>query len=364
MKGSSVALVLAGALALGCASTPRPPVLSEADAVSATPAAEEAKRLAPQAFAEAEQLRQRAAAAHDDGDVASSQILAEHALAAYAHAFVLARLTKAESRLAESKLALQKAEGDLGALDEKQKFVAAEADDLEKRVRMLEDALPLVPNAPASPEREKARGEAARAMASQARLLCLATRLLDEKAAVAESLGQLDALEKALAAAPAPIDEAVRLRSACLKHLTLARRPATQKEPSAGKADALLSELARSAELHPFRDDRGVVVVLRGIFGAGGALTKEGAERVALLGRVAKAHPAFPVMVVLHSAKGKPSADDTRGAKAVADALTQAGAPKVETHAAGGAQPVTPPERAGAPARNQRVEIVFVSPAS
>lgn len=352
---------------LACASTPRPPVLSEAAAVSTTPAAKEASRLAPQAFAEAERLRKKADAAHSDGDMASSQILGEHALAAYAHAFVLARLAKAEKRLADSRLALDKAKADLAALDEKQRFVAAEADDLEQRVRVLEDALPLVPSAPASPEREKARLQAARAMASQARLLCLATRLLDDKAkGVSETLAKLDALDQAVAKGtpPAPIDDALRLRSECLRQLTLARRDATRKAPADGRGDALLAELARSAELHPFRDDRGVVVVLRGLFAAGGALTQPASERLALLGRAAKAHPAFPVLVVVHSARGKGGTEEERQAKAVADALRQAGAARVETHVAGSAQPVASPERSGAPQRNQRIEIVFVSPAS
>jgi hypothetical protein len=104
------------------------------------------------------------------------------------------------------------------------------------------------------------------------------------------------------------------------------------------------------------------VVVLRGAFPATGAPPKEIAERLALLGRVAKAHPDFPLLVVVHSAKGRPTADDEKRAKTVADALRQAGAPKVETHAAGGAQPIASPDRAGAPERNQRIEIVFVAP--
>jgi outer membrane protein OmpA-like peptidoglycan-associated protein len=350
-----IPVLLFAAAVAACAATARPPVLSEADAVSTTPAAREAATLAPQAFAEAERIRRKAAREHDDGDLASAQILGEHALAAYAHAFVLARLAKADKRLAESELALGKAKAELSALDEKQRFVLAEADDFEKRVRMLEDALPLVPNAQASPEREKARLEAARSMASQARLLCLSSRMLgDSKKELTDALAKLDALDTTLAkgAAPVPIDEAVRLRSVCLSQLTLVRRDKTRKAPAEGRADALLEELSRSGELLPFRDDRGVVVVLRGT-------QKELAERLTLLARVAKAHPEFPVLVVTHSAKGKPTADDDKRAQSIADALRQSGAPKVETHSAGGAQPV-----AGSPARNQRVEIVFVAPTS
>jgi hypothetical protein len=366
MKRSALALLVAASL-LACASAPRPPVLSEADAVSTTPASKQAQQLAPQAFAEAERLRREATRAHDDGNNAAAQILAEHALAAYSHAFVLARLVQGEQRLAKSELDLAKAKRELAELDEKQRFVGAEADDLEKRVRMLEDALPLAPNAPASPEREKARLESARAMASQARLLCIATRLLAESAeGLAETLGKLDALDAQLAkpTGVTPIDHAVQMRSACLRHLTLARRDKMRAAPAEGRSDALLAELSRSGELYPFRDDRGVVVTLRAVFAPGGGLTKESNERVVLLGRVAKAHPDFPVLVVLHTAQGRATAEDERRARVIADALRQAGASRVQTHAAGGAQPVASPDRAGAAARNQRVEIVFVTPSS
>ena len=45
-----------------------------------------------------------------------------------------------------------------------------------------------------------------------------------------------------------------------------------------------------------------MVVTLRGLVAGGGKLTKLGSERLQALGRVAKAHPEFPVLVVVHSA--------------------------------------------------------------
>jgi outer membrane protein OmpA-like peptidoglycan-associated protein len=360
--------LLALALFVACASAPRPPVLAEAASVSTTPAAKEAERLAPQAFAEAERIRREADKAHEQGDGAAAQILGEHAIAAHTRAVVLARRVKAEQRLAQAELELSKAQAELADLDAKQRFAATEADDLEKRVRMFEDALPLAPNAPASPEREKARLEAARSMASQARLLCLSTRLLAESAeGLAETLAKLDALDAQLAkpAGATPIDEAIRLRATCLRQLTLVRREPLRKAPADGRSDALLAELSRSGDLFPFRDDRGVVITLRGLFAPGAqTLNATGAERVALLGRVAKAHPDFPVLVVVHGQQLKPTPEDERRGRAVADALRQAGASKVAVHAAGGAQPVAAPERGGAAARNQRIEIVFVTPST
>ena len=133
--------------------------------------------------------------------------------------------------------------------------------------------------------------------------------------------------------------------------------------PYYGSDKTLLAELSRSGDLFPFRDDRGVVVTLRGLVGAGGKLTQAGSERLRTLGRVAKAHAAFPVLVVLHSARVGASARDDAAARTIAQALTDSGAPKVETATVGDAQPVVSRKSKGGKARNARVEIVFVSPA-
>jgi outer membrane protein OmpA-like peptidoglycan-associated protein len=352
-------------VAAGCASIPRPRVLGEVDAVERSPAAVESKRLAPQAHARAELLRRRADQAFDSGDRAAAQGLGEHALAAYTHAFVLSRVTKAEQQLATARQSLAKAQSELTRLDEEQKRVSAEADDLELRVKVARDAIPLTPNAPASAEREAARRDAALALAGQARLLCLAARLLDGKLeGIGPTSAKVDALEQKFGkGAPVPIDEAIVLRSSCLKLLTEARRPNQRTAPASGQEDALFAELTQVNTLMPFRDDRGIVVTLRGLFGKTEALSTAGAEQLALLGRVAKAHPAFPVLVVVHASQGAATARDSKRAEAIAQALRAAGAARVEAQTAGGAQPVSDPARPGAAARNERVEIVFVSPA-
>ena len=354
-------LSVVGALAIACATAPRPTVLGQVDAVREGGAAKEAAALAPQAHAHAEKLRLAAAKALDDGDRAGAQILGEHALAAYSHAFVLARLVKAEKRLAEARKKLADAKKELGSVDEQHRRVASEADAIELKIKVARDAIPLVPNAPTSPEREKARREAALALTTQARLLCVATQLLAPKTKGLDGdLGKLDALAKTLAKKPeaTPIDEAIALRSSCLKRLTLARRPAAQAAPAAGGADRLLSELSR-ASLTPSRDDRGIVVTLRGL--SRGALSKEAEQALGALGRTAKANPTFPVMVVVHVANAKTS---TSVGEAVRRALTDAGAKNVNVQSAGKTQPVVDPKRRGAAARNERIEIVFVAPAS
>ena len=352
-------VVLVAALLLSCASSPRPRVLSDLDAVSEGAQARESQALAPQAHARAELLRAQAERAHADHDTAGAQILSERALAAYGHAFVLARIARAEKALEKANQELGRAKLALSDVEEKHKRVAAEADELELKVKVAEDALPLVPNAPAGPERERARLEAARALAVQARLLCLATRLLEPtREGLDATWTKLGELDKTLASTPkaTPIDSAGELRSACLKHLTLARRSGASAE--SGSADALLSELSRAGSFAPFRDDRGVVVTLRSVVDAKGGLTADAQKAIELLARVAKAHPKFPLLVVVH---GRPGADEAQK-KAVTQALANAGATRVESASAGSAQPVVDPARPGSQARNDRVEIVFVAP--
>ncbi|XYH99944.1 hypothetical protein ACMHYB_09365 [Sorangium sp. So ce1128] len=174
-------------------------------------------------------------------------------------------------------------------------------------------------------------------------------------------------------ATPAPIDQASRARAGCLAALTAARRAATPVTRAPGAGDALLAELSAAGTWSPVRDDRGIVVTLRGLF-AGNALTKAGEARLRDLARVAAAHPSFPVAVVVHtdrdvSAREEPAwsarADAVVRALGSAPGASAAGAsPATQPIApflAGSAAPVVDPggsERA----RNARVEVVFVTP--
>src|SRR5262249_32256127 len=161
-------------------------------------------------------------------------------------------------------------------------------------------------------------------------------------------------------AAPTPVDDATALRSDCLRELTLARRPRAQSNPSQGESDALLAELSR-ADFLPFRDDRGVVVTLHAAR-EGGKLSSKASEKLTALGRAAKAHADFPALVVSHESRAG-AKDDGLAAQAV-EALKAAGATRTEARSAGSTTPVVPPDRQGAAARNERLEIVFVSPGS
>ena len=102
----------------------------------------------------------------------------------------LARLARADERRTDAAARAERAEHELATLEEAQRRVAAEADDLEMRVRVVRDAQPLTPTEPASAEREAARVSAARSIASQARLLCTATRMLGSDAKEVTERGQ------------------------------------------------------------------------------------------------------------------------------------------------------------------------------
>ncbi len=85
--------------------------------------------------------------------------------------------------------------------------------------------------------------------------------------------------------------------------MPVVRRAATPGLARApGLRDAALAEISATGKLDPARDDRGVAVTLRGVFG-GAALTPAGEARLAELGKIAAAHPSFPVALVLHTDK-------------------------------------------------------------
>lgn len=346
----------------GCASAPPPRVLSEVSRTRESAEVAGAKASAPQAFARAELLRERAERAHDEEQPATAQILGEQALVAYQRAVVLARLAAAETRTAQAQAELARTEAALRARESAQRELEATLRDLELRVKVERETMPLPASGAASPEREKARREAARALGVEARLLCATSRLLEpSRASLPELMQRLDTFDASLGSAPrAPIDEARAIRSACLRELTATRRAATQADPGGEDTDRLLASLS-DASLSPARDDRGVVVTLADPFEPNDKLRKQALERLTELAQVAKANPLFPLQVVVHSARPLPKAREGARVEAVKEALQSAGAPVVETLSAGSALPVLEGGRPGAAARNERVEVVFVS---
>ena len=352
--------------ALGCASAPRPRVLSDVELVAKTAGAQSAAARAPEAFAHAEKLRKDANAAYARDDAEGAQLLAERAIAAYEHAQVLARAARARERLLEARTALSTTERKLADVEAEQQRAAADADALELRIQVVRDAAPIAASGPADNSREAARQRAARSLALDARLLCAAARLLRPgTASLASAESAADELDKRLTSAPrpAPIDAAMRARASCLTALTEARRPANAVS-SFGRSDQLLAELSAMGGLEPTRDERGVVVTLRAKTADLGE--REARDRLARLARVAQAHPAFPLEVVVHDEPGASPAAAPSASRAdqVVTSLQAAGVAqkRIWTHAAGTAHPLSEsPARANG-RRNERIEIVFVDP--
>lgn len=372
-------LGLALTCTLGCASAPRPAALALAEAARSSPAVVDAQTWAPQAYARARELEVNAERALERGDSAVAEALAEQANAAYEHARALTRLARAEHRRLEAEAELAEQRRVLADLQAQHQRLSAEAAGLELRADVARGALPS-PAADTTPaERALARRKASEALATQARLLCMAARLLGADEAAATTLGRLDQLEQELGANRGDVfATATRLRSECLGALSAARqrratyrtetspgalRAAGHAEPrEAPPADLLLAELSL-AGAEPSRDERGVSVALRGVFEVDGSLNEAGRMGLRQMAQVAKAHPEFPLLVVGHSGTAQSAAKLGRLLEVVKNELSELGVAAVDAHAAGERQPLLPPQSSVAKERNERLELIFVAPA-
>jgi hypothetical protein len=381
---------LASALLLcvcACAPKTPPPVMAQVAEVRASPASAEAETWAPQAHARAVSLSAEAESALQRGDEASATILGEHAIAGHEHAWVLTRLARAERRrlAAESELVEQRRV--LSELHAQHQRLSAEAAGLELQTQVARGALPLPPHESAEPVRREARRRAAAALATQGRMLCVSARLLGEGASADKLMLELDRLDEALAAKSGAdvFESATRLRSECLRSITLARRkrstsanlppPAAGQRPANGplvasdsdgveeaiSADFLLAELS-AAGVEPSRDDRGVAVALRNLFAADGSLTEDAHSTLKRLSEVASAHPDFPVLVVNHTGASNSAPDAERRLATLTAELARLGVGRVESRDAGPRLPLLPANVPNARERNERVELVFVAP--
>lgn len=355
------ALGLSATLA-GCAVQARPRSLADADATRQAPATKEAREVAPQAVLEADGFLADAEREQRAGHVAAANVLAERASAAYERAFVQARIVRSTAALETAKKQLTAAETENTAVVEEHTRLAAELADVETALKVQKDAPPLFASSRSDPMREPARREAASALATEARLLCLATKLVAPDApGLTEATAASAEIDKTLADKTklAPIDDASRARAACLASLTQARRAGGGGVADA--SDVLLGELSQTGQFAPVRDDRGVVVTVPHAF-AGTALAKGISERLEGLGKVAKAHPKMPVLVVIHDADAR-SADEQRGASrlgAVQTALKSgAGDATIEGAWVGSSRPIVDPKEKDH-SRNERLEVIFV----
>lgn len=369
MKSLRVALAGAALLLAGCSAHRDPLVLADVDRVRVSPAAVEASKADPTAYAHAEALRRRAAEEETNGNVVAAQLLADRAAVAYSRAVLAVRRLRAQQQLDHAAGKQLRAQHELETFTASRAKLDAEAGDLELRLSVAREVLLPARSGPADPAREAARLTAARSLAAQARLLCSAAHLAPSDAAAVAALAaterELVTLEERLATGPrpAPIDAAARQRAACLDRLTRARR-AGNAAPDA--SDALLAELSARGGYDPSPDERGVVVVLRDIF-AGTTLTPRAVERLTELGRVAAANPRMGVLAVLHDATPPTDVESKRDRErldAAVRALEKGGvAPsKLRGELARALAPLIDPSDVKARGRNERLEVVFVMP--
>lgn len=383
----------ANAWFVACAAPTRPPVMARMAEVHAAPATAEAETWAPQAHAHALGLEAQAEQALRDGDADSAALTAEHAIAAHEHAWVLTRLARAERRRIDAEQELEQQSRTLGELRAQQQRLAAEAAALELRARVARSALPGPPHETSAAERREARQKAAAALSTQARLLCVAARMLGDEMRAAPVLAQLEDLDRRLASASESnlLEKAAELRADCLRVLSEVRRQNTA--PAAGSpgqgsaapdgaiaaapvagssrggrqgapplpADVLLEELS-AAGAAPSRDERGVAVSLRDLFGPDGKLTERARPELERIVRVAEAHPDFPVLLVGHASSQRSMPDVERQLSLLRSSLAAAGVSRLAVESVGAGQPLLPERSPSAPARNQRIELVFVAP--
>lgn len=366
--------VLVGAAALaGCAPIPPPSVLSDVERARVSPQVTEAKDGAEAAMAKAESLRQRANEALASGDYAGAQILGEQALVAYEAVAMTARAAKALARAADATAETDAAERELAALEATLQQVRADVAALEGRLLSSQLASAQLastqPAERAGAEPGLATSSAAKtaALASSqisARMSCMTADLLRRTHAPAESANaKLDVARKLLDASGDDLALARRSREACLAALDDVRRGLGDVKHATGGADALLEALS-NAGLDPRRDERGVVVTVRGSF-AGDALTAVGRSALEKLAKAAKPFAGTPLLLVVHEPLER-TVDPAQRGEARGRLVSMALAADLGNDAigatlhAGMTTPVVDPKGKHA-ARNQRVELVFVT---
>lgn len=364
------ALLLLG-LALSVAACPRPPrpvVFGQLDHERATPGVLAAREASPTLIAKAEALHKKAEEAFARGDTATAELLGHSALAAYARASATARLGLANARHSGSATSFAKSDERWVADDAARVEVEREVERLEAELVIRKEALAPVASGKTDAAREAARWVAARANLAVAEATCGGADLLAPKAkGVAEAkklLAEVADLAKT-GKGNAPIDASTRVRALCLKALTHARAVAVNGAGPLG--EELVQELA-AAGFAATRDERGVVAVLpmsppKSAPFDGQKLSAAGKKQLEALGKIAKSHPAWALVVVVHAAPGKLDAGrDAARAKAATTELAAQGidAGRIGTSTPGATLLAHDPKDPKTFPLNERVELVFV----
>lgn len=355
--------VLTALLAAGCApGVGRSPALAQAERALGSDEAKNDKTLSPRAHARAQEALAEGQRADAAGDGTAAELHAERALGHLAEAAAISRSARATTDLARLGADLTRLEDEAERAKVARTDLEREIGTLDLKLRIAKELALPSPSPAAAKEREEARRKAIGALATEARLLCGAARLLG---APAESLDGLDAeaagLPPKAAAAGASdktslgplLDQATRLRAQCEAKLTGARRTGAEA------ADADMSQLS-GAGFSPSRDERGVVVTLRPSW-RDAALSEADGKKLAALGQIAKAS-SVPVQVVVHEARAAAAPRADQRVAAITKALGQGGldASRIATLNAGINAPLVDPSDTRLSSRNERIDVVFV----
>jgi len=346
----STALLLC---ALGCASAPpRPASLVTLDHALQGPAAREAARDAPEAFASVVTAAERARGLSGvRADEAVEEVLLE-----LERAHAVARERRARRRVEEATQRRQAAEDEARRVETQAAALEAEARQREEARATTERTRAAVA-APASVD-ASARAATARDLRSQTALMLAAAQLLG--ATEVQRQPAQSALDTAERAAPTADPNAALAAAGSAYTLaeTLLRTVRAARPATAATVDAtrLTEALSGTEGVAPYRDARGVIAVLRGLF-TGPTLSPTARTRVQTLARVLQAQGEAPVRLEVFVGGAQRVAAEQlalRQATALQSALSAAGLPAARLHPVGLHRP------AGSARNDDRTEVVFV----
>ncbi len=377
--GLTAALSLA--LSACAAGNAESPAWNELEAVHTTPAVREAAALAPVPFAAAERARIAAEHACDSGHDAACEAAVDEALAGYALTEATARGVRAKTRAEAARASLTEQGRAADEAAAARTTAEREASELGAELEVATHVVPPRASGPAPAAREEARRRAAASLAEDAELLCDAAKLAGAAASAASATDdpallkirdELTTKPAAGAAGAGPLlDDATRARAACLSQLTAARARGTAIDSEAEAILAAISARGLGDDLTVHRDERGVLVVLEAPFDKD-HLTTHASDALKALAAIALAHPRSALQLVAHDASGsEKSGTETAEHRTLvehrlddaAHLLDAAGISAARRHAvrAYDRLPIVDPADAAHRARNERLEVVFVS---
>jgi hypothetical protein len=354
--------MLGGLLLLaGCATArPRPTPLQQLDRNVQSPLAQQIQRDAPAAYAEVAQAVRAAEQAATVSPAAMADRVAEADLA-LAWAATQARGARARARAAEADQRRREAETDAARMEQQATVLLREAEEQLAARRALTGAQQASATPNAVPPAERAQ-VAAEVRQQAALTLAAATLLGAADAGRARVETQLRQAEEA-GRRPDATAALVAAGRAFLAAEALVRETREGRAPGAEATSGarLVAELSGTAGLEPRRDARGVVAVMRGLFGPRQALAPTARGRLETMARVIQGHGDARVRIEAYVG-GRDRAASERAAqsqsRAVVDALVRAGVPATRLEPAGVYR------LPGGSRSEDLVEIVLVLPAA